>query len=92
MDLRIPCYCDPCLNSSALRVGVKTLLNTIQTIVQNFRAQTKYFFVFVNYRIVYWYFLVLDTDIGKNAIEESTQNVLFSCGHPHKNNNDNVYD
>jgi len=28
--LRIPCYCDACLNSSALRVGVKTLLNTIQ--------------------------------------------------------------
>jgi len=30
MYLRIPCYCDACLNSSALRVGVKTLLNTIQ--------------------------------------------------------------
>jgi len=29
MYLRIPCYCDACLNSSALRVGVKTLLNTI---------------------------------------------------------------
>jgi len=29
MCLRIPCYCDACLNSSALRVGVKTLLNTI---------------------------------------------------------------
>ena len=28
--LRIRCYCDACLNSSALRVGVKTLLNTIQ--------------------------------------------------------------
>jgi len=27
--LRIPCYCDACLNSSALRVGVKALLNTI---------------------------------------------------------------
>jgi len=25
----IPCYCDAYLNSSALRVGVKTLLNTI---------------------------------------------------------------
>jgi len=30
MYLRIPCYCDACLNSSALRVGVTTLLNTIQ--------------------------------------------------------------
>ena len=29
--LRIPCYCDACLNSSALRVGVKALLNTIHT-------------------------------------------------------------
>jgi len=28
--LRIPCYCDACLNSSDLRVGVTTLLNTIQ--------------------------------------------------------------
>jgi len=28
MYLRIPCYCDACLNSSALRVGVKTLLIT----------------------------------------------------------------
>jgi len=27
MYWRIPCYCDACLNSSALRVGVKTLLN-----------------------------------------------------------------
>jgi len=32
MYLRIPCYCDACLNSSALRVGVKTLLNTIQSL------------------------------------------------------------
>jgi len=30
MYLRIPRYCDASLNSSALRVGVKTLLNTIQ--------------------------------------------------------------
>jgi len=30
MYLRIPCYCDACLNSSALRVGVTTLLNTIK--------------------------------------------------------------
>jgi len=29
MYLSIPCYCDACLNSSALRVGVTTLLNTI---------------------------------------------------------------
>ena len=28
--LRFPCYCDACLNSSALRVGLKTLLNTIK--------------------------------------------------------------
>jgi len=28
MFLRFPCYCDACLNSSDLRVGVKTLLNT----------------------------------------------------------------
>jgi len=33
MYLRIPCYCDACLNSSALRVGVKMLLNTIQNTV-----------------------------------------------------------
>jgi len=29
MYLRIPCYCDAYLNSSALRVAVTTLLNTI---------------------------------------------------------------
>jgi len=29
MYLRIPCCCDACLKSSALRMGVKTLLNTI---------------------------------------------------------------
>jgi len=29
MYLRFPCYCDACLNSSDLRVGLKTLLNTI---------------------------------------------------------------
>jgi len=33
MYLRIPCYCDACLNSIALRVGVKTLLNTIQVVM-----------------------------------------------------------
>ena len=30
MYLRFPCYCNACLNSSDLRVGLKTLLNTIQ--------------------------------------------------------------
>ena len=30
MYLRISCYYDACLNSSDLRVGVTTLLNTIQ--------------------------------------------------------------
>jgi len=30
MYLRFPCYCDACLNSSDLRVGLKTLRNTIQ--------------------------------------------------------------
>jgi len=29
MYLRFPCYCDACLNSSDLRVELKTLLNTI---------------------------------------------------------------
>ena len=29
MYLCIPCYCDACLKSSALRVGVKTLHNTM---------------------------------------------------------------
>jgi len=29
MYLRFPCYCDACLNSSVLRVGLKTLLNII---------------------------------------------------------------
>ena len=29
MYLHIPCYCDACLNSSALLAGLKTLLNTI---------------------------------------------------------------
>jgi len=33
MYLRFPCYCDACLNSSALRVGLKTLLNTIKSVV-----------------------------------------------------------
>jgi len=32
MYLRIPCYCDACLNSSALRVGVMTLLNTVSEV------------------------------------------------------------
>ena len=32
MCLRISCYCDACLNSSDLRVGVTTLLNTIQLV------------------------------------------------------------
>ena len=32
MYLSIPCYCDACLNSSLLRVGVKMLLNTIAMI------------------------------------------------------------
>jgi len=30
MYLRFPCYCDACLNSSDLRVGLKTLFNTIK--------------------------------------------------------------
>jgi len=29
MYLRFPCYCDACLNTSDLRVGLKTLLNTV---------------------------------------------------------------
>jgi len=29
MYLRFPCYCDACLNAIDLRVGLKTLLNTI---------------------------------------------------------------
>jgi len=29
MYLRFPCYCNACLNSSDLRVGLKTLLNTV---------------------------------------------------------------
>ena len=33
MYLRILCYCDACLNSSDLRVGVTTLLNTIQKLL-----------------------------------------------------------
>jgi len=32
--LHIPCYCDACLNSSALRVGVKTLLKTIHRFIR----------------------------------------------------------
>ena len=31
MYLRFPCYCDACLNSSDLRVGLKTSLNTIKS-------------------------------------------------------------
>ena len=31
MYLCIPCYCDACLKSNALRVGVKTLHNTMQS-------------------------------------------------------------
>jgi len=30
MYLCVPCYCDACLKSGALRVGVKTLAYTIQ--------------------------------------------------------------
>ena len=35
MYLRFPCFCDACLNASDLRVGLKTLLNTIQYSNQN---------------------------------------------------------
>ena len=35
MYLRISCYCDACLNSSDLRVGVTTLFNTIQKNIFN---------------------------------------------------------
>jgi len=42
MYLRIPCYCDPCLDSSALRVGVKTLLNAI--IAETMKQFVKIFF------------------------------------------------
>jgi len=48
MYLRIPCYCDACLNSSALRVGVTTLLNTIQyNELLHDVMFTKFLFVFV---------------------------------------------
>jgi len=40
MYFRIPCYCDACLNSSALRVGVKTLLITIT--LTRFMTQLSY--------------------------------------------------
>jgi len=33
----IPCYCDACLKSSALRVGVKTFHNTILFVEYNKR-------------------------------------------------------
>jgi len=42
MYLRISCYCDACLNSSALRVGVKTLLNTIEWLDQRFPNFERY--------------------------------------------------
>ena len=43
MYLRIACYCDACLNSSALLVGVMTLLNTINKNVKRFpTARNRY--------------------------------------------------
>ena len=39
--LRFPCYCDACLNSSALRVGLKTLLNTILFVLRYGAANHK---------------------------------------------------
>jgi len=42
MYLRIPCYCDICLKSSALRVGVKTLHNTIQPTAGHMRQYAYY--------------------------------------------------
>jgi len=38
MYLRISCYCDACLNSSNLSVGLKTLLNTILKLYCNVHA------------------------------------------------------
>ena len=38
MYLHFPCYCDACLNSSDLRVGLMTLLNTIQYNFQTYHA------------------------------------------------------
>jgi len=37
MHLCVPCYCDACWKSSALRVGVKTLHNTIASSVKRER-------------------------------------------------------
>jgi len=45
MYLCIPCYCDACLKSSAMRVGVKTLHNTqYNTIFTNSKLSEKHFF------------------------------------------------
>jgi len=51
--LRISCYCDACLNSSDLRVGVTTLLNTIQynTIIEDFLVT-----VLLPHQVFHWPF------------------------------------
>jgi len=53
MYLRFPCYCDACLNSSDLRVGLKTLLNTTiqHEHMRQWRSQTK---IFLGARIFYF--------------------------------------
>ena len=57
MYLRILCYCDACLNSNALRVGVKTLHNTIKLYISSlFLRQVPTFWAIGQYtarKIVY---------------------------------------
>jgi len=40
MYLCVFCYCDACLKSSALRVGVKTLYNTLCQLVKEFNTNS----------------------------------------------------
>ena len=54
MYLRISWYCDACLNSSDLRVGVTTLLNTIQFLFLSSILKTRLNEVYPNVLIALW--------------------------------------
>jgi len=45
MYLRFPCYCNACLNSSDLRVGLKMLLNTIQYCTYRLKILSQHYYL-----------------------------------------------
>jgi len=65
MYLRIPCYCDACLNSSALRVGVKTLHNTILYLLCTVVVVVVFAFAMLKCIHALWYCLRFNKSLGR---------------------------